>query len=224
MITTLDWITYIWYALGAAILIYCAYTDIRTHKILNKVTYPQDARFAKNVLVIAPGLTVKSRLAVLEPAASDNYYEAFRIVPGSLLDRLRQGKVLIRNWHALAWDSEEQIKKRRSVDKRGAKSDEAYTREVLQEMAGARNLLVINDEAHHAWRLNPEAEGKYLRSRDLKDSADEATVWVGGLDRIRGRPGVRSQWHRLPAAGYHPQPGGPGRPGPGQGPQRTMSA
>lgn len=40
MITTLDWITYIWYALGAAILIYCAYTDIRTHKILNKVTYP----------------------------------------------------------------------------------------------------------------------------------------------------------------------------------------
>jgi len=152
--------------------------------ILNKVSNPQDARFSKNVLVVAPGLTVKKRLAVLEPAAKDNYYEAFDIVPSALLDKLRQGKVLVRNWHALAWESEEQIKKRKSVDKRGVKSDEAYTREVLGEMANARNILVINDEAHHAWRVNWEAEGKYLRARDLKDSAEEATVWIGGLDRL----------------------------------------
>jgi len=158
--------------------------------ILNKVAAPQDARFSKNVLVVAPGLTVKSRLAVLEPAGADNYYAAFNIVPSALLDKLRQGKVLVRNWHALAWDSDEQIKKRRSVDKRGAKSDEAYTREVLGEMAGAHNLLVINDEAHHAWRVNWEAEGKYLRARDLKDSAEEATVWIGGLDRLHRSRGV----------------------------------
>ncbi len=158
--------------------------------ILNKVAYPQDARFAKNVLVIAPGLTVRSRLAVLEPAAVGNYYEAFNIVPPALLDKLRQGKVRVRNWHVLAWDSEEQIEKRRSVDKRGVKSDEAYTREVLGEMANARNLLVINDEAHHAWRVNWEAEGKYLRSRDMKDSAEEATVWVGGLDRLHRSRGI----------------------------------
>lgn len=152
--------------------------------VLNKVANGQDARFSKNVLVIAPGLTVKSRLAVLELAGAGNYYEAFNVVPSALLDNLRQGKVLVRNWHALAWDTEEQIKRRRSVDKRGAKSDEAYTREVLAEMAAARNLLVINDEAHHAWRVNWEAEGKYLRARDLKDSAEEATVWIGGLDRL----------------------------------------
>jgi len=158
--------------------------------ILNKVTNAQDARFSKNVLVVAPGLTVKSRLAVLEPAAADNYYEAFNIVPSALLDKLRQGKVLIRNWHALAWESEAQLKKRKSVDKRGAKSIEAYTREVLGEMASAHNLLVINDEAHHAWRVNWEAEGKYLRARDLKDSAEEATVWIGGLDRLHRSRGV----------------------------------
>ena len=152
--------------------------------ILNKVAAPQDTRFARNVLVVAPGLTVKSRLAVLEPAGVDNYYEAFNIVPSPMLDKLRQGRVLVRNWHAMAWDSEEQIRKRRSVDKRGVKSDEAYTREILGEMASARNLLVMNDEAHHAWRVNWEAEGKYLRSRDLKDSAEEATVWIGGLDRL----------------------------------------
>jgi hypothetical protein len=93
--------------------------------VLNKVTAPQDARFTKNVLGIAPGLTVKSRLAVLESAGIGNYYEAFNIVPSALLDKLRQGKVLVRNWHALAWESEEQVKKRRSVDKRGVKSDDA---------------------------------------------------------------------------------------------------
>lgn len=158
--------------------------------VLNKVASPQDARFSKSVLVIAPGLTVKNRLVVLEPAGSGNYYEAFNIVPSVMLDKLRQGKVLIRNWHALAWDTEEQIKKRRSVDKRGLKSDEAYARGVLGEMGNARNLLVINDEAHHAWRVNWEAEGKYLRSRDLKDSAEEATVWIGGLDRLQRSRGI----------------------------------
>lgn len=158
--------------------------------ILNKVTNPQDARFSKNVLVVAPGLTVKERLQVLLPSHPQNYYEAFRIVPPTFLDRLRQGRVLVRNWHALAWETEEQIKRRRSVDKRGVKSDEAYAREVLGEMANARNLLVINDEAHHAWRVNWEAAGKYLRKRDLKDSAEEATVWVGGLDRLHRARGI----------------------------------
>lgn len=161
-----------------------------TWQVLNKVAYPQDSRFTKNVLVMAPGLTVKSRLAVLEPSGEGNYYEAFNIVPSAMLDKLRQGKVLVRNWHALAWDSEEQLKKRRSVDKRGAKSDEAYSREVLGEMANARNLLVINDEAHHAWRVNRESEGKYLRSREMKESAEEATVWIGGLDRLHSSRGI----------------------------------
>jgi type III restriction enzyme len=159
-------------------------------QVLNKVVSPQDARFSKNVLVIAPGLTVKKRLAVLELSAEGNYYEAFRIVPSDMLDKLRQGKVLVRNWHALAWETEEQIKKRKSVDKRGVKSDEAYTREVLGEMANAHNILVINDEAHHAWRVNWQAEGKYLRQRDLKDSAEEATVWIGGLDRLHRSRGI----------------------------------
>ena len=34
-------------------------------QVLNKNAYPQDERYSKSVLVIAPGLTVKSRLGVL---------------------------------------------------------------------------------------------------------------------------------------------------------------
>src|SRR6266705_4210350 len=41
--------------------------------ILNKTTYPQDRRFSKYVFVLAPGLTVRSRLEVLKPDAPGNY-------------------------------------------------------------------------------------------------------------------------------------------------------
>lgn len=150
--------------------------------VCNKATYPQDKRFSKNVFIVAPGLTVKSRLQVLQTGGEDNYYTQFNVVPIGLMDKLRQGKVLITNWQALAWDSEEAIKKRRSVDKRGAKSDEAYTREVLGEMANAQNILVINDEAHHAWRKNPENKGKL--TKEQKEAEQEATIWISGLDRI----------------------------------------
>lgn len=159
-------------------------------QVLNKIADPQDTRFSKNVLVVAPGLTVKSRLAVLQPSAPDNYYEEFNIVPQSFMERLRLGRVKVINWHKLSWESEEKIAKKKKVDKRGAMSDEAYTRSVLEDMAKCRNLLVINDEAHHAWRINEEAQGKYIRQRDMKDSAAEATVWVGGLDRIHAARGI----------------------------------
>lgn len=159
-------------------------------QVINKATYPKETKFSKNVLVVAPGLTVKNRLQVLYPSNPQNYYEEFEIVPSDMFDKLRQGSIKVVNWHLLSWETEEQIKRKKSVDKRGAKSDEAYVREVMEEMAGARNVIVINDEAHHAWRVNPEAAGKYMRERDMKDSAVEATVWVGGLDRIHSTRGI----------------------------------
>ncbi|MGI6154006.1 MAG: BPTD_3080 family restriction endonuclease [Christensenellaceae bacterium] len=155
--------------------------------VCNKVTYPQDKRFSKNIFIVAPGLTVKSRLQVLLTGGEDNYYAQFNIVPVGLMPSLREGKVAIDNWQSLAWDTEEQIKKRKSVDKRGAKSDEAYTREVLGEMSKARNILVINDEAHHAWRRNPEIK---VSGKEAKAAAEEATVWINGLDRIHKTRGI----------------------------------
>lgn len=155
-------------------------------QVINKVTTTQDARFSKNVLIVAPGLTVKNRLQVLIPAGEGNYYDVFGVVPTALLDKLRQGTVIITNWHNLAWDTEEQIAKRRSVDKRGAKSDTAYVREVLGVMANNKNILVINDEAHHAWRVGTVGDTTGVS----KDEIEESTVWVGGLDRIHRVVGI----------------------------------
>ena len=155
-------------------------------QIINKVTYKNDPRFAKHVFVVAPGLTVKNRLEVINPAATSNYYREFDVVPSTLVEKLNQGKVLIRNWHTLNWESDEAIAKKRSVDKRGAKSDEAYVREVLGEMHRARNILVINDEAHHAWRTNNAKSPRGI----ARAERDQATKWVGGLDRIHSARGI----------------------------------
>ncbi|MHB8111716.1 MAG: BPTD_3080 family restriction endonuclease [Syntrophorhabdaceae bacterium] len=155
-------------------------------QVLNKVANNKDTRFSKNVLAVAPGLTVRSRLSVLNPFDKENYYEEFNIVPSGLMETLRQGKVKIINWHVLAWDSEEKLKKKKTVDKRGPKSDEAYAREVLGDMASASNLLVINDEAHHAWRVPAESKIKGVKKEDI----EESTVWVGGLDRIHRTRGI----------------------------------
>lgn len=158
-------------------------------QVLNKVANPSDARFSKYILVVAPGLTVKSRLEVLLPENPANFYSEFRIIPPGLEDKLRQGqtcRVLVRNWHRLDWQTAEEIRKKRSVDKRGPKSDEAYVRDVLGEMASAQNIAVINDEAHHAWRVPPKVRIPGVS----REEVEEATKWIGGLDRIHRARGI----------------------------------
>jgi type III restriction enzyme len=53
-------------------------------------------------------------------------------------------------------------------------------------MAGASSILVINDEAHHAWRVPPKSTIKGVRKEDI----EEATQWIGGLDRIHKTRGI----------------------------------
>jgi type III restriction enzyme len=151
-------------------------------QVCNKAASSQDERFSKNVFIVAPGLTVKSRLQVLQTGGTNNYYSEFDIVPRALQEELHQGTIVIENWQSLSWDSAEDLAKKKSVDKRGPKSDEAYARQVLGSIAHAKNILVINDEAHHAWRRNPENKEKL--SREDKELEKEATVWINGLDRI----------------------------------------
>lgn len=63
------------------------------------------------------------------------------------------------------------------VVKKGEESDKAFVKRVLRGLGAVNNLVVINDEAHHAWRNND------ANSKNSKD-AKEATMWVDGLDRI----------------------------------------
>ena len=155
-------------------------------QVLNKLLSQNDGRFTKNILIVAPGLTVKSRLAVLKPARSDNYYDQFHIVPASMRGLMNQCKIEIRNWHKLGWEDEEAIAKKKTIDKRGVLSDKAYAREVLGDLSQATDLMVINDEAHHAWRLPSDAKALGLKKTEIQD----ATVWIAGLDRLHRTCGI----------------------------------
>ena len=53
-------------------------------------------------------------------------------------------------------------------------------------MAKSKNILVINDEAHHAWRNRSEEKIKGISRKD----EDRATCWVRGLDRIHKSRGI----------------------------------
>jgi type III restriction enzyme len=67
-------------------------------------------------------------------------------------------------------------------------SDTALVNRVLgRDLGKKENLLVFCDEAHHAYRIRPEAggeEGELFDEEQEEEFFKEATVWVDGLDRI----------------------------------------
>lgn len=147
-------------------------------QVLNKITYPKDSRFSKNILVISPGLTVRDRLRVLLPEREDNFYQEFNLVDSSMWQDLLQSKIMVANWHVLAPINENYGPK---VVKKGPEGDEAFVKRVLSDFNGSNNILIINDEAHHCHRPNLEEE---------KAEKERATVWVSGIDRINRARGV----------------------------------
>lgn len=153
-----------------------------TWQVLNALAYPKrNQHFSRAVLVVAPGLTVKDRLRVLYPGEPANYYDEFDLAPSETMrQRLNQMEILVENWHTLMPLKEAD----RSVVKKGAESDEAYTRRVLGKLAQHKDLLVINDEAHHAWRAPADVKVSRKDAEELGLDLEEATLWIEGLDRL----------------------------------------
>jgi hypothetical protein len=64
------------------------------------VRRPQSKRFTRGFLVVAPGLTIKDRLRVLQPNDPDSYYARRKLVQGDMLDDVNRAKIVIINYHA----------------------------------------------------------------------------------------------------------------------------
>jgi len=162
-------------------------------QVLNKLANPQDKRFSDAILVVCPNLTIKERLQVLLPWHPRNYYEFFDLVPPALLERLQEGRFQITNWHLFQPKDDSRSK---SVVQRGPESDNAFCRRVLKELGNKKNILVINDEAHHAYRpaqpLTPEELEQLPREEreQIEEEFKQATVWITGLDKINAVRGI----------------------------------
>ena len=161
---------------------------IITWQTLNAISYPKDGRFSRAIFIVAPGLTVKSRLQTLNPGDEKNVYDQFNLCPNEALrTRLNQAELLIENWHTLMPLKNQE----RSVVKKGKESDEAFTRRVLGKLAAYKDLVVINDEAHHAYRQRAEMKVSKKDAEEFGIDLDEATRWIEGVDRIHKTRRIR---------------------------------
>lgn len=154
---------------------------------INARLQQDNQKFGRNFLLITPGLTVKDRLSVLDPNDEGNYYILFNLVPPTYREIITSARVLVINWHKLNWQEDNEIRKRKGVDIRGALSDQAWIRQVFgRTLSYSEPIIVINDEAHHAWRISPDAQ----KGDFTKTETRSATIWLEGIDRIKRSVGL----------------------------------
>lgn len=161
------------------------------------------SRFTRGFLIIAPGLTIKDRLRVLKPNDPDSYFTKRELVPTDMLPDLLQAQIVITNYHSFKLRNTVDLSSggRALLQGRGPALNTSETegqmiKRVMPELMGMRNIMVINDEAHHCYREKPaeESEEGDLASKEEKDEAKEnseaARLWINGIEAVNRTMGV----------------------------------
>ena len=168
---------------------------------INAVRRTNSKLFTRGFLVVAPGLTIKDRLRVLQPNDPDSYYASRELVPSDMLDDVNRAKIVITNYHAF------KLRERIELSKGGrsllqGRGDELNTQEtegqmiqrVMPDLMGLKNILVINDEAHHCYREKPrDADEEELKGEERKEAeknSEAARLWISGLEAVNRKLGV----------------------------------
>lgn len=168
---------------------------------LNKLAATHDARFSDTFLLIAPGITIRDRLRVLLPNDPQNYYRQRDIISSELLTTLGQAKILITNYHAFL-PREKVAAGKLTKAILGSGVSGAFTetldqmaRRVCRELGNKRNIIVINDEAHHCYRRKPDGEDVKLTGDERKEAQKreaDARVWITGIEAVKSKFGVKA--------------------------------
>ena len=168
---------------------------------LNKRESPQDARFSDTFLVVTPGITIRDRLRVLLPNDPENYYRQHDLVPAELRENLEQAKILVTNFHGFQLrETVKTGKITKSILADGRPSPFTETpdqmvRRVCRELGNKKNIVILNDEAHHCYRRKDSQGDEVLKGEDLqeaKEREEEARVWISGLDAVNSKIGIRA--------------------------------
>jgi type III restriction enzyme len=168
---------------------------------LNKRANPQDGRFSDTFLIITPGITIRDRLRVLLPNDPENYYCQRNIVPAHLQDELGQNKIIISNYHAFQLREKVAAGKiTKSILTDGETSafietPDEMVRRVCRELSTKKNIIVLNDEAHHCYCRKPDGEDETLSGDDrieAKNRDEEARVWISGIEAVKAKIGVKA--------------------------------
>ncbi len=168
---------------------------------INAVRRPQSNKFSRGFLVVTPGLTIKDRLRVLQPNDPDSYYASRELVPADMLDDVNRAKIVITNYHAFKLRERIDLSKggRSLLQGRGEELNTLETegqmlQRVMPDLMGLKNILVLNDEAHHCYREKPGAEDdEDLKGDDRKEAEknnEAARLWISGLEAVNRKLGV----------------------------------
>ena len=168
---------------------------------INAVRHPQSKRFTRGFLVVAPGLTIRDRLRVLQPNDPDSYYQNRELVPADLLPDLKRAKIVITNYHAFKQRERSDLSKggRSLLQGRGAALETLETegqmlQRVMPGLMGLKNILVINDEAHHCYREKPgedqEGDLKGDEKQEAEKNREAARIWISGLEAVDRKLGL----------------------------------
>ena len=169
---------------------------------INAVRRPGSKHFSRGFLVVSPGLTIKDRLRVLQPHDPDSYYKDRELVPSDLLDDLPKAKIVITNYHAFKLRERLELSAGGRSLLKGRTGDELNTTEtegqmiqrVMPDLMGMKNILVLNDEAHHCYREKPSPdEDEDLKGDERKEAEknnEAARLWISGLEAVNRKLGL----------------------------------
>jgi type III restriction enzyme len=168
---------------------------------VNAVRRTQSKRFTRGFLVVTPGITIKDRLRVLYPNDLDSYYASRELVPSDMLDDVQKAKIVITNYHAFKLRERLALSKGGRALLKGRVGPELNTEEtegqmlqrVMPELMGLKNVLVLNDEAHHCYREKPGDEEEDLKGDDRKEAErnrEAARLWISGLEAVNRTLGL----------------------------------
>jgi type III restriction enzyme len=168
---------------------------------INAVRRPNSKRFTRGFLVVAPGLTIKDRLRVLQPNDPDSYYQSRELVPGDMMPDLDRAKIVITNYHAFKLRDRMELSSGGRALLQGGYGEALNTLEtegqmlqrVMPELMGIKNILALNDEAHHCYRAKPSDEEDDLKGDERKEAEknrEAARLWISGLEAVNRTIGL----------------------------------
>lgn len=176
---------------------------IMAWQTINAVRYPNSKKFSKGFLIVAPGITIKDRLRVLQPNDSDSYFRKRELIPMEMMADVNHAKIVITNYHAFKLRERLDISKggRQLLQGRSGESISTLETEgqmlqrVVPELMGMKNIVVINDEAHHCYREKPglEDDDEKLSGEEKKEAEENneaARLWITGLEILQRKIGI----------------------------------
>ncbi|MEA5139225.1 BPTD_3080 family restriction endonuclease [Arcicella rigui] len=166
----------------------------------NRQEYKNDTRFADYFLIIAPGVTIKSRLGVLfvdtenkNPRDISDYYRMRGLIPANMEHRLENlnARLVITNYHSFEpkilqgnkrspFDGKTNLQGEK-IDTDNKEDFSQVVKRTLGKFKTGSRVLILNDEAHHCYL--PKSKSKTTDNEEADENA-RAAVWFNGIREI----------------------------------------